>query len=442
MAYFFLKATKLARSLGFLATNTIAQGDTSEVGLTQIIDTGWTIHRAISSTAWPGDATLEIAKVWATSHSWDSERTLEGLAVAGIDEMLYSASESRWRKQRLATNADRSFQGSIVLGMGFTMSPEEAQALIEQNPRNKDVLFPYLGGEDLNQSPTQAAPRWVINFFDWPEDRARGYPECFSIVEEKVRTERQERKANGEFKKRRPLPQRYWIYADKRPKLYRDDRAAGESPGHIESRQGRAARVRARRAGVIRSDRCVRIRRRFHFGVLTSGFHYRWAVRYASSLGTETRYTPSDVFETFPQPPYRNGVASAGGELDAHRSRLMQDRNLGLTSIYNLVHDPNIQSDEGIRRLRDLHVALDIAVRDAYGWGELELAHGFHEVRGQGVRFTFSPEASNRVLELLLELNRERYQAEVSSGLHKRTQTKARARPPVLAGQPSLLGDK
>ena len=65
VAYFFLKATKLARSLGFLATNTIAQGDTSEVGLTQIIDGGWTIHRAVSSTAWPGDATLEIAKVWA-----------------------------------------------------------------------------------------------------------------------------------------------------------------------------------------------------------------------------------------------------------------------------------------------------------------------------------------------------------------------------------------
>ena len=114
---------------------------------------------------------------------------------------------------------------------------------------------------------------------------------------------------------------------------------------------------------------------------------------------------------------------------------------MGLTSIYNLVHDREVQSDEGIQRLRDLHVALDIAVRDAYGWDELELAHGFHEVRGQGVRFTFSPKASNRVLELLLELNRERYQAEVAAGLHKRTQKKARARKPNLAGQPALLGD-
>ena len=50
----------------------------------------------------------------------------------------------------------------------------------------------------------------------------------------------------------------------------------------------------------------------FHFGVLTSGFHYRWAIRFASSMRTDTRYTPSDVFETFPQPSYSDAVASVG----------------------------------------------------------------------------------------------------------------------------------
>ena len=441
VAYFLLKATKLARSLGFLGTNTIAQGDTSEVGLTQVIDNGWTIHRAVSSTAWPGDATLEIANVWATSHSWDSERMLDGQPVAGIDEMLYLKSPTGWRKQRLSANADRSFQGSIVLGMGFTMSPEEAQALIEQNPRNNDVLFPYLGGEDLNQSPTQTAPRWVINFFDWPEEQARAYPDCFAIVEEKVKPERQERRANGEFKKRKPRPQLYWIYAEKQPKLYRTIGpltrvlAIALTSKSVQPCFVAANQVFAHSLGIFAYDDD------FHFGVLTSSFHYRWTVRYASSLRTDLRYTPSDVFETFPQPPYSDAVASAGGELDIHRSGLMKDRDLGLTSIFNLVHDPNVQSDEGIQHIRDLHVALDIAVRDAYQRADLELEHGFHEVRGQGVRFTFSPRASNRVLELLLELNRERYQVEVAAGLHKRTQKKTRARKPSLAGQPALLGD-
>ena len=193
----------------------------SEVGLTQIIDNGWTIHRAVSSTTWPGDTSLEIAKVWATSRPWNGLRLLDGRQVAEIDEMLYPPPRSGWRKARLATNADKSFIGSYVLGMGFTMSPEEAQKLKAKDPRNDDVLMPYLGGEDLNKSPTQKAPRWIINFHDWPKEKAEEYPDCFAIVEQEVKTMRQERKANGDFRKRRPLPQLYWIYAEKRPKLYR-----------------------------------------------------------------------------------------------------------------------------------------------------------------------------------------------------------------------------
>ena len=439
VAYFFLNATKISRSFGYLATNTIAQGDTSEVGLTQLIDTGWQIHRAISSTTWPGEATLEIAKVWATAHPWSGQHVLDGRPVVGIDEMLYPLPRSAWRKQRLAENANRSFVGSYVLGMGFTMSSEEAQALIDKDPKNADVLRPYLGGEDLNQSPTQTAPRWIINFFDWPKEKARKYPDCFSIVEEKVKPERQERKLNGEFKKRNPLPQRYWIYADKRPNLYRTI-ALLESvlviTLHSKSVQPcfvPASQVFSHGLGIFAYDDD------FHFGVLTSGFHYRWAVRHGSTLETRVRYTPSDVFETFAQPLHSDVVASAGSVLDARRSKLMVERGLGLTGVYNLVHDPAERSDERIRQLRDLHVRLDVAVRDAYGWSDLVLGHGFHDVRGQGVRFTFSPEAGDEALDRLLELNKERYDAEVAAGLHKPAK-KPKARKANPANQGSLLG--
>ena len=40
-------------------------------------------------------------------------------------------------------------------------------------------------------------------------------------------------------------------------------------------------------------------------------------------------------------------------------------------------------------------------------------------VRGQGVRFTLSPEAADEVLDRLLELNKDRYESEVAAGLHK-----------------------
>ena len=440
VAYFFLNATKVSRSLGYLATNTIAQGDTSEVGLTQIIDAGWTIHRATSSTTWLGEATLEIAKVWTTAHPWSGQHVLDGRPVDGIDEMLYPFSRSGWRKQRLAENADKSFQGSIVLGMGFTMSHQAAQVLIRKDPRNADVLFPYLGGEDLNQSPTQTAPRWVINFFDWPEEKARQYHSCFTIIENKVKPERQERKLNGEFKKRKPLPQRYWIYADKRPNLYRTiaplERVLAMTlvtkpvlPVFVPTGQ-----VFSHKMVVFAYDDD------FHFGVLTSGFHFRWALRHTSSLGAGINYSPSDVFVTFPQPPHNDAIAYAGEALDANRSSLMVDRDCGLTGVYNLIHSPIEQSDERIQQLRDLHVQLDIAVRDAYGWSDLDLGHGFHDVRGQGVRFTFSPEAADEALDRLLELNKERYKAEVVAGLHTRAKKpKARKAQPVNQG--SFFGD-
>ena len=79
---------------------------------------------------------------------------------------------------RLAANAGQSFIGSYVLGTGFILEPEEAQDLITKDPRNKAVLFPYLNGEDLNSRWDCSASRWVINFHDWPIERARQYPDC------------------------------------------------------------------------------------------------------------------------------------------------------------------------------------------------------------------------------------------------------------------------
>lgn len=427
VAYFLLRMCMLARSVGTLATNTVAQGDTSEVGLARIIDRGWTIHRAVSSTPWPGDASLEIAKVWATAIPWDGTRVLDGRTVVGIDEMLYPASRSGWRKQRLAANAGKSFQGSIVLGMGFTMSPAEARALIAKDPRNADVLFPYLGGEDLNQSPTQTAARWVFNFFDWTEERARQYPDCFAIVEAKVKPERQ-KLAKKDYATAKRRAQYWWQYAADAKELYRTitplERVLAIS------RVSDTAVPLFVPTGQVLSDATVVFAYDddFHLAVLTSGFHWCWAIRFASSLETRVRYTPSDVFETFPQPPETECVAAAGRALDEYRRPLMVERDLGLTGLYNLFHDPAVD-DDAVARLRDLHVEVDLAVRDAYGWSDLDLRHGFHEVRGQGTRFTFAPDVADEVLDRLLELNKERYEAEVAAGLHGKKTNKSGVKP-------------
>jgi len=55
-----------------------------------------------------------------------------------------------------------SFNGVKVYGQGFLLEPAEAQHLIEKDSRNKDVLLPYLNGEDINSHPDQSPSRWAI----------------------------------------------------------------------------------------------------------------------------------------------------------------------------------------------------------------------------------------------------------------------------------------
>ena len=78
----------------------------------------------------------------------------------------------------LRANANTSFIGSYVLGMGFTFddtdrkevaSPlADMRRVIEADASNQERIFPYVGGEDLTESPTQETTRFIINFEEWP----------------------------------------------------------------------------------------------------------------------------------------------------------------------------------------------------------------------------------------------------------------------------------
>ena len=173
-AYFFRRAATLLRQggqIGFLATNSMAQGDTREVGLDQLTANGCVIPRAVPSRPWPGTASLEVAHVWLRKGRRPSPSILDDKPATGINSFLTEQGAVAGQPHRLAENAGKSFIGSYVLGMGFVLEPDEARQLIDKDPRNKDVLFPYLNGEDLTSRPDQSPSRWVINFFDWPVDR-------------------------------------------------------------------------------------------------------------------------------------------------------------------------------------------------------------------------------------------------------------------------------
>jgi hypothetical protein len=84
----------------------------------------------------------------------------------------------------------------------------------------------------------------------------------------------------------------------------------------------------------------------------------------------------------------------------------MLGRALGLTKLYNLVHDP-VVTDPAIVRLRDLHEQIDHAVLAAYGWGDLDPQVGHHPTK-IGIRWTVSPEVRFELLDGLLVENHRR----------------------------------
>jgi hypothetical protein len=415
VVFFFLRAATIARGVGFLSTNSISQGDSREAALDPLTAKGWAIHRAVKSTPWPGSSVLEIAKVWLR-REWNGNAILDGNPTDYIASTL-NARDSAGQPFRLAANQSRTSHGCDISGIGFVLDCTEAEELLLRNVNNRDVLFPFVNGQDLTTSPTQDSIRYVINFFDWPEDIASAYQDCWEIVQLRVRPDRQRLRPDGTYLLRSPLPQRYWQYNESRKELYRY--LAGRSRVIAIPRVSKTILPVFVKTHSVFSDavEVFKYDDDFHFGVLTSAFHWWWTLTYASTLETRIRYTPTDCFETFPQPELSEEVAEAGAALDTHRRQVMLDRSEGLTTTYNRVHDLK-ENDSEIVKLRELHVELDHAVAAAYGWEDLDLDHGFWETR-QGNRYTIGPEVRVEVLDRLLELNHERHAAEVAAGVGK-----------------------
>jgi hypothetical protein len=144
--------------------------------------------------------------------------------------------------------------------------------------------------------------------------------------------------------------------------------------------------------------------------VLSSSAHFCWVTRYTSTMRTDIRYAPSDVFLTLPRPQPIPTLATLGERLDVRRRALMLGRAWGLTTTYNAVHNPAVRDPE-IIELRELHEAIDHAVLDAYGWSDLDPQLGHHPTK-IGTRWTVSREARFELLDRLLEENHRRHAAE------------------------------
>lgn len=459
VAHFLRRAHHLGSGIstgGFLATNTVCQGDTRAAGLSYICTHDGEIYCARKRMPWPGIAAVVVSVIHISRGFTHPEKFLDGKLVPGINSFLLATNLEAEPKQ-LLSNDGISFRGHVVLGMGFTFDDTDdsgactplsrMHTIINADPKNAERIFPYLGGAEINTSPTQEHHRFVICFENFTQREADEWPDLMDIVRNKVLPER--RKMGG-YSVAETRNKNWWLFG-----TYA---AALQAAIHDLPRCLVLSRVSTNHALVFQptsrlfSDNIVAFPFSSYaaFSFLQSRLHEVWARFLGSSMKDDLRYTSSDCCETFPFPTgWETDAPSevAGCEYYQARADLMFRHNVGLTKIYNRFHDPE-EADPDILRLRELHAIMDHAVLTAYGWGDLVeqsrivcefIPDYYNEPEEEGgepipksIRYRWTDATRDEVLARLLKLNAERHIEEVQLGLlnsvGKRTARKAPAK--------------
>ena len=397
-AHFFRRASFLLGphgTLGLVATNTIGQGDTRTTGLAALLAEGARIYDATVDLRWPAPGAAVTVSIVHAALGRAAEHTeapvlrtpsatgtlIEARPVTAINSRLAGRPE-RADPVTLQSNADLSYQGSIVLGQGFTLTPEERDDLIAKNKRNADRIKPYLGGAELNRNPDQGFDRYVIDFGDMDLAEAEKWPDLIRIVRERVKPERDKLKDNADGRRRKEY---WWQWGRRTPAL---DAALAKLPRClVTSRVTKHLCFSWQPSDRVLSEQTVvvPIATNSCFAAVQSRPHERWARALGSSLKQDLRYSPSDCFQNFPFPapdPRTEHplLEDLGKRLDALRSAFMRAHQVGLTTTYNLllgfdtaaaIADPRHKlhapaADPRLAELRQLHLDLDRAVLTTY----------------------------------------------------------------------------
>jgi hypothetical protein len=463
VAHFFRRAYGLLRNggcLGLLAKNTIRRGDTRTTGLRPIRTEGGTIYTARRRYKWPGEAAVVVSVVHIAKGDLPGPYQLDARPVPIITAFLFHDGGDDDPKP-VKANENRSFQGSIVLGIGFTFDDTDKKGianpislmheLIAKDPRNAERIFPFIGGEEVNADPRHIHHRYVINFDDFPLARdetlptwrestdkqrremlhdglvpadytdpvAADWKDLLELVKEKVKPERD--KDNREVRRRY-----WWRFGERAPALY-----SAIAPLERVLATSQTSTFRGFTflpARMVFSHKLVvfPLESMIDFCILQSRVHDVWAAFFGSSQEDRLVYTPSDCFETFPFPFSAQQsdlyLREAGQEFHEFRAAVMDERNEGLTDTFNRLHDPGDRSN-AIGELRRLHDAMDQAVLDAYGWTDIRPTCEFEleweddeaengRKRRRPWRYRWPEPVRDEVLARLLALNAERAEEE------------------------------
>lgn len=490
VAFFFRRAFHLLRKdgcFGLIGTRAIGKGDTRLASLLGVVRQGGHIYAARRRIIWPGEAAVQVSVINVLKGTVQDACDLDGKPVERITAYLFERGPDNPPHQ-LRANSGVSFPGFYNYGEGFifsddnerTTSLSQMNEFLARNPRNSERIFQFIGGDEILNKPNLRPNRHIIDFADMAEDEAMKWPDLFQVLREKVYPERQAQ--NRERRKKY-----WWQFGEVSPGLRSALAATKRVLVHPFTSSHLAFVFLPSSVYVASPHYVLSLSSDAAFCSLQSRAHESWTRFFASALEDRLRYAASDCFETFPFPAgFETNAAleAAGREYYEFRAALMQDLWLGLTEIYNLFHSPDdealarlealyrkraatpdwrtaesVPADRSpltlyatpaaalaaVRRLRDLHAAMDTAVLTAYGWTDLlpkctcEFLLDYEDEESDSEestgrkkkkpwRYRWPDDIRDEVLARLLKLNAERAAEDRLTGLSAEQSRKAKAR--------------
>jgi hypothetical protein len=396
--YWFRKAHESIKEnhfAGLVATNTIRQNYTREASLDFIISQGADIFKAVSTKEWTGEAIVNISIVAWKKGVYDKVKYLhiedEKTKKLIEHEVSYINSSlslhidlTPAKVLKVQQEPKKVFLGQTHGHEGFLLDKDEALKLLAKNPNYKDVLFPFLIGEEFVDNFNSQPKRFVIDFDGLDVNKARFYKKLYEIVKEKVLPSREKRAKSQE---------------QENAEVIANNAKAKINKHHINfanywwrlsySREDMKKVIKQLKRYIV----CSRVSLRpifdfvctdiqpndalmvfafeddYSFGIIQSKLHWEWWKAKCSTLGNGYRYTMHSVWDTFafPQKPTLKQVkkiAKIAKQIRDYRREVMQANSETLRDLYKALEK------SGKNPLRDLHHKLDQAVIEAYNFSE------------------------------------------------------------------------
>lgn len=425
IGYFIRQINSITKEKGFyslITTNSVSEGDTRE-GALDIIVKHSSINHSVKSLLWPGTANVIVTLLTIFKGKWTKSYFLDNKLIDKPINAFLTGDEINGLPLELEQNKGIAYMGASLTGDGFIIPENFKTDLLNNSVKYEEVIFPYLNGAVLNNSPDQKTNISCLNFKDLEESSCRNlYPEAYDHLYKTVRLERMGKSAEVQ-----QAP--WWQYWRSRKELY--DKLENCDHAIVQTRASKVhAFMRVDKKQVF-SDALVVVASNSKelYVILNSTLHSEWAWQYSSKLKSDRRYSISDAFNTFPFPGDLKGLSEHDSKLYSARNYAFTNLNIGITKISHHISDSRC-TIEAIVNLRKIQSQLDEAVLEAYGWQQddpkwgkaIQLRHDFYEVdylpENDRVRYTIHPDARKEVLKRLLQLNHERYAEEVAAGLH------------------------